>query len=433
MKRMATTVAALALLASVTAGCAGGESPSSQKAEQGNGGAEKKDVTIKIFQSKVEISEALNKLKEEYEKTHPGVKLQVETVIGTDYGTALKTKFAAGEMPDIFNNEGHQQLEVWKDRVEDLSDQPWVKDVYEFAKKPMTRDGKMYGMPVNVEGYGLVYNKELFAKANITTLPKTLTELEQVSEKIQASGTTPYVNMFQLWSSLGRQFFNNPMSKQADPDAFIKSLNDGTVKFSGNPLFKDSTKLLDVIVKYGNKNQMTTDYNNLIATFGNGQAAMMQSGNWTLPLLQKINPNISVGLMPMPLNDDVALNDKLFVDVPNNWVVSKESKVKAEAKEFLNWLVTSETGKTYITKEFKFIPAFTSFEADPASVGTLGEDVSKYMKDNKVLGWQWPKYPDGVAQESASAFQKYVAGRLNQEQLLAEIQTIWDSKAKQQK
>ncbi|MCS7461194.1 ABC transporter substrate-binding protein [Paenibacillus doosanensis] len=431
MKRILTTASAVLLLASVTAGCASGEQKPAQGTGAENASQAKKAVTIKIFQGKVEISEALNKLKEEYEKSHPGVKLDVETVIGTDYNTALKTKFAAGEMPDIFNNEGFRQLEVWQDQLEDLSDQPWVKDEYDFAKKPMVKDGKVYGMPVDIEGYGIVYNKDLFAKAGVTTLPKTLSELEQVSKKLQDSGVTPFVNMFQVWSSLGRQFFNNPVAKQPDPDAFIKGLNDGSAKFSGNPLFADAVNMLDVIVKYGNKNQMTTDYNNLIATFGNGQAAMMQSGNWTLPLIQKVNPNINVGLMPMPINDDVALNDKVFVDVPNNWVISKDSKVKAEAKEFLNWLVTSDVGRNYITKEFKFIPAFTSFEADPVSVGSTGQDVMKYVKDNKVLGWHWPKYPDGAAQEIASTLQKYVGNKLNRDQLLNEIQTVWESKAKQ--
>lgn len=430
MKRMLTTGSAIALLLAVTAGCASGEGTPAAGGSEGNAGTAKKDVTLKIFQGKVEISEALNKLKDEYEKTHPGVKLEVETVIGTDYNTALKTKFASAEMPDIFNNEGHQQLAIWKDRLEDLSDQPWVKDVYDFAKKPMTLDGKVYGMPMSVEGYGIVYNKDLFAKAGITELPKTLTELEAVSKKLQDAGITPFVNMFQVWSSLGRQFFNNPMAKQPDPDAFMKGLNDGTAKFAGNKLYGEALNLLDVIVKYGNKNQMTTDYNNLIATFGGGQAAMMQSGNWTLPLLQKINPNINVGLIPVPINDDVALNDKLFVDVPNNWVINKESKVKAEAKEFLNWLVTSDTGKTYITKEFKFIPGLKTFEADAASVGAPGQDINTYLKANKVLGWQWPKYPDGSAQEFASSLQKYIAGKVNRDQLLGEFQDTWDKMKK---
>jgi raffinose/stachyose/melibiose transport system substrate-binding protein len=426
MKRSLTAGSALVLLMSFLTGCATNGDKSADTKTVNNNAKPKKEVTLKIFQAKVEISEQLNKLKDEYEKTHPGVKVQIETVIGTDYNTILKTKFAAGEMPDIFNNEGFQQLETWKDRVEDLSDQPWAKDVFDFAKEPTTINGKLYGMPVSLEGYGFVYNKDLFAKANITELPKTLSQLEDVSKKLQANGVTPFVNMFQVWSSLGRHFFNNPMAKQPNTDAFIKDLNDGKAKFAGNPIFADSLNMLDLIVKYGNKNQLTTDYNSFIATFGSGQAAIMQSGNWTLPLIQKIDPKINVGLMPIPINEDAALNDKLFVGVPNNWVIHKDSQVKPEAKEFLNWLVTSDIGKNYLTKEFKFIPALKTIPADAASVGTPGEDIAKYLKENKVLGWHWPKYPDGSPQEMAASLQKYIAGKVNRDQVLAEFQGTWD-------
>lgn len=36
---------------------------------------------------------------------------------------------------------------------------------FPIGKVPMTdEDGKLYGMPVNLEGYGFVYNKDLFEK-----------------------------------------------------------------------------------------------------------------------------------------------------------------------------------------------------------------------------------------------------------------------------
>ncbi|TDF99470.1 ABC transporter substrate-binding protein [Paenibacillus piri] len=425
MKRVLLTGSAIALSASLFAGCAASEGKPSANGAGNNNQGKAKEVTLKIFNYKVEISEQLNKLKEEYEKSHPGVKLQLETVIGSDYDTALKTKFAAADMPDIFTNGGYQQLNVWKDHLEDLSDQPWVKDAYDFAKIPMTSDGKLYGMPANLEGYGFVYNKDLFAKANITKIPATLTELEETAKKLQAAGITPFVNMFQLQTTLGRQLLNVPFAQQPNPNDFIKGLNDGTAKFEGNAIIKEGIDLLDVMVKYGNKNQLTTDYNSLIATFGSGQAAMMQSGNWTYPLITKVDPKINVGIMPMPINDDAARNDKLYVDVPLNWVVNKNSKVKTEAKEFLNWLVTSETGQRYIAKEFQFIPAFKTVKPDAAAIGPLGEGINKYLAKEQVLGWHFNKFPDGGVQEFGTILQKYVGGKINREQLYKELQDGW--------
>ena len=60
----------------------------------------------------------------------PNVKIQIETVGGgADYGAALKAKFNSGDKPDIFNNGGFSDLDQWIENLEDLSDQPWVKDL----------------------------------------------------------------------------------------------------------------------------------------------------------------------------------------------------------------------------------------------------------------------------------------------------------------
>lgn len=53
------------------------------------------------------------------------------------------------------------------DYIEDLSDQDWVSHAVEGSLDAVTIDGKVYGIPVSVEGYGLVYNKDIFKDAGI--------------------------------------------------------------------------------------------------------------------------------------------------------------------------------------------------------------------------------------------------------------------------
>ncbi|WP_019534235.1 ABC transporter substrate-binding protein [Paenibacillus ginsengihumi] len=423
-KKTAALTMSAALLAGLAAGCGGNQA---QDGNNAGGGAEGNQVTLKIFQFKVEINEALNRLKDEYEKTHPNVKLQIETVGGgADYGAALKTKFASNDAPDIFNNGGFREMETWMEHLEDLSDQPWVKDIAPVAKEPMSKDGKIYGQPMNIEGYGFLYNKELFQKAGITELPKTLSQLEEAAKKLQAIGVTPFSNGYQEWWILGNHTFNVAVARQPDPNQFIAGLNDGSQKFGG-PIFDDWTRLVDLTLKYGQPNPLTTDYNTQVTNFATGKAAMMQQGNWTQVQINQINPDIKVGVLPMPINEDAEANDKLFVGVPNNWVINKNSKVKAEAKEFLNWLVTSDIGKQYMTKEFKFIPAFTNITASESDVGDIAVDIMKYTSENKVLSWNWFKYPDGAVQEFGASMQAYIAGKSTKEQMLADFQKTWDN------
>ncbi|MFB7138958.1 extracellular solute-binding protein [Gottfriedia sp. NPDC056225] len=396
---------------------------SNKKEEKKSGAGEK--VTLNIFQFKAEIAKDLEALANEYQKENKNVTVKVQTVGGgADYGAALKAQFASGNEPDIFNNGGYQEAITWKDKLEDLSDQSWVPDLYPETEKPMTVDGKLLGMPMNTEGYGFIYNKDLFDKAGITQLPKTLTELEATAKKLKDAGITPFSVGYGEWWILGIHLLNIPFAQQPDPDKFIADLNSGKAKIPDNDKFKEFIKLFDLTIKYGNKNPLTTDYNTQVTNFASGKIAMMQQGNWTQGMIDGITPNMKLGLLPMPINDDQDAMDKIPVGVPNNWVVNKNSKNKEEAKKFLNWMVTSDTGKKYIVEKFKFIPAIKSIQGK--GLGPIADDIQKYSSDGKVLSWNWFKYPDGATNEFGASMQAYVGGQKNAKQLLQSIQDSWD-------
>jgi raffinose/stachyose/melibiose transport system substrate-binding protein len=428
MKKITLITISLVLLLSIfLAGCAS----TNNNAETGNNNqpAKQKDVTIKMFQFKVEIAEQLTNMIAEYEELHPGVKIEVETVGGgADYGAALKAKFNSDDKPDIFNNGGFTDLELWIEHLEDLSDQPWVDNLVDVAKEPMTKDGKLYGQALNLEGYGFIYNKDLFAQAGITDPPKTLEELEAAAIKLEAAGITPFVNGYGEWWVLGNHFINIPFAQQADSDAFIKGLNEGTETIVGNESFQQWTELFDLTLKYGNKNPLQTDYNTQVTEFATGNAAMTQQGNWTQVAISQTNPEINMGFLPMPINNNAEDMDKLPVGVPNNWVIHKNSAVKEEAKAFLNWMVSSDVGQRYITEEFKFIPAFKNIEAGEEVLGQLAGDIIRYSQQDKTLSWNWFKFPGGEASSNkfGDIMQAYVGDQITKEQMLEQFQKTWD-------
>ncbi|MGI2297664.1 extracellular solute-binding protein [Paenibacillus sp. GXUN7292] len=430
MKKLSFSILILVLAMSIVlAGCGSSNKPSDSEKGKDSG----KQVTIKMFQFKVEIAEQLQRMIKEYESLHPGVKIEVETVGGgADYGAALKAKFNSNDKPDIFNNGGFTDLDLWIEHLEDLSDQPWVENLVDVAKEPMTKDGKLYGQALNLEGYGFIYNKDLFAKAGISETPKTLTELEEAAKKLEAAGITPFVNGYGEWWVLGNHFVNLPFAHQADPDQFIADLNSGAAKITGNEVFKQWTQLFDLTLKYGGKNPLQTDYNTQVTDFATGKAAMTQQGNWTQVAISETSPNINIGFLPMPISDDATAMDKLPVGVPNNWVIHKNSAVKEEAKAFLNWMVSSEAGQRYITEEFKFIPAFKNIDADESVLGQLAADIIAYSKQDKALSWNWFKFPGGEASsnEFGNAMQAYISGKSNQDQLLEAFQKTWETLSK---
>lgn len=425
-KRSLVILSVLLVMSMLLAACGGNNKANSGNAEGGNP-AKGEVKTVKIFQFKTEIVEGLNELKVEFEKEYPNIKLDIQTVGGgADYAAALKTKFASDDAPDIFSNGGFAELDMWQDKIEDLSDQPWVTDLVPLAAEPMTKDGKVYGMPMNLEGIGYVYNKDLFAKAGITETPKTITELEEAAKKLEAAGITPFGNAYQEWWLLGNQGISTAFARQDNVDEFIKGLNEGTQTIVDNQQFKDWSNLLKLTVKYGQKNPLTTDANTHLALFASGEVAMMQEGNWAQTLIDNITPGMNIGMFPMPIDDNAEANDKLTVGIPANLVVNKDSDSKEEAKIFLNWLVTSDMGKEYIVKKWKFIPALTTIPASAEDIGQLGADVKTYVDANKVYGLQSSKFPDGVTQEFASVIQEFIADKTDVNGWMTKMQAAWD-------
>ncbi|ANS76565.1 ABC transporter substrate-binding protein [Paenibacillus yonginensis] len=374
-----------------------------------------KDVSIKVFQFKVEIAEQLNQLAKEYEK-ETGVHVDVETHGGgEDYGALLKAAIASGTEPEIYNNGGYAALEPYMDRATDLSDQAWVPNLLETTKAPTTVDGKLYGMPMNTEGYGIIYNKDLFAKAGITTEPKTLPELTDAVKKLKDAGITPFEATNEWWS-LGIHMVNVAIANQPDPAKFVEDWKAGKTTAAGNEVFKQWLNYVDLVFQNAQKDMLTTDYATQVATFAAGQAAMLPQGNWVQGDIDKVNPDLNLGVLPISINDQAG---HVLIGVPNNWIVNSKSAHPDEAKKFLDWMVTSDTGKKYLTQEFHFMPAETNIDATKEDIGAIADGVKAL--NSTALGWFWDRFPDGTTQGFGAAMQEYQGGRISKDEMLAKF------------
>jgi len=361
-------------------------------------------TVVHIFQQKVEIAEALKRMAAAYETEHPGVKLLIEsTGGGQDYDVALADRFQAGEMPDVFMELGYASLDPWLPYAEDLSDQPWVADLLPGTVDPVTKDGKIYGDPLAIEGYGFLYNKALFRKAGITALPDSLPSLAAACRKLQAAGILPFSNGYAEWWVLGEHNFNLLLGA-VDRARFTDALAQGRDPGADAPAVEGWMRLLDLTSKYGSPSAtLTGTYTTSVAAFLAGQAAMIQQGNWIEPDLVKNAPRLEVGVLPMPLSSAGA--NRLPMGVPNFWVISRNSPVKAEAKAWLEWLRSSPTGRKFLIQELKVIPPYKSLQKE--SLGPLSAPFGEAWSQGRTLPWLFPLYVN-KAKSVAAAMRSYL-------------------------
>lgn len=179
----------VSLLLSVLTSCG------SSNAQTETENKETEQVVLTIRNPKVEIATQFEQMVQEYERQNPNVKIHVETVGGaSDDFSDIIAQIAAGQGPDIFTNIGYDATKEWINYLEDLSSQPWVEKAYPDTLKPITVEDKVYGMPMDIEGFGIVYNRELFQKAGIQSIPRTYSELKVAAEKLKNIGVTPFAN-----------------------------------------------------------------------------------------------------------------------------------------------------------------------------------------------------------------------------------------------
>jgi raffinose/stachyose/melibiose transport system substrate-binding protein len=171
------------------------------------------------------------------------------------------------------------------------------------------------------------------------------------------------------------------------------------------------------------ENWLAVDFQTQVAMFAKEEVAMTWGGNWNQLTIDRINPNIEIGFMPVPISEDAASNDFLL-GFAQYWCVNKNSPTKKEAKEFLNWLSSTTEGQGFLTKDMKLIPAFTTFKADP-DVGVLGREFGDYLTQGKVKPIYVAYYPDGGRQVFGEEVQKLIAGQATVDQYLEALESGW--------
>lgn len=432
-KKLLSTILVSTLVAGLMAGCGSSSSTGSKDSASKSGGK-----TVKVFQLKVEINDALQQLAKKYEQ-EKGVKVDIQSVGGgADYGASLKAEFAKGaeSEPDIFMIQGAGDYEVWKHKIDTLSDQAWIKNAVKGTLDTVTFDGKVYGMPAATEGYGLMYNKEILDKAgidpkSIDTFDKLKAAFEKLDSKKAELGINNVISYTtkETWVT-GNHTFNIPFAAQDNPAQFAKDYIAKKADIVGNKKFNDWMNLVELMSKYGGGKALDTiDYSTQVGNFALGKTAFMQQGNWVASDLNNLKSNFDMGFLPMCINNDAndKVNTSIPVGVPMYWVVNKDSKVNKEAKEFLDWMVSSKTGQEALVKDMNMIPAFTNF--DVQSDNKLNKSIAEYNKAGKTLPWAFTNFPDGFSMNNIGPlFSKFLSTDMGAQAKKDMLQGIQDAK-----
>ena len=213
MKKIMTTIVALALGAAVFTGCA------------------KKSTKLELYYYKQENQEGLKKIVKAFEQANPGVTVDM-IILPNDGDAAMSARAASGTLPDILQMQGYARVREYasKGYLEDLSNEEALTKVTPSTLKSVTYQGKQYGIPMDLAGIGIIYNKALFTKYGVK-VPETYKELQEACAKFQNAGIAPFAGLLKENWSVGHfiTLVHTALlsEKNIDPEQFVADMNEG--------------------------------------------------------------------------------------------------------------------------------------------------------------------------------------------------------------
>lgn len=330
---------------------------SSSNESNTEGTTEITEINYFSFSATTSHEEELNEMISAFEKKYPNIKVNPELAAYNDYFTALQTRIAGGQAPDVFelNYENFIQF-ASKGSLADLSefikaDKDFNPDqLNEAAFKAYQFDEKQYGMVESFSNVVTFYNKELFDKADVaypTADWKWEDELEAAKtltdENNKVWGTYAPVTM--------NEFFK--VAAQNGGEVFDKA---GNVAINSPENLEALTYMIENVTKHkvspspGDMSGQASE-----DLFTNGQLAILHTGIWMFDSFKDV-----------PFEWDIQLEagntQKAHHFFANGIAVSKDSKEQEAAYKFASFMSASEeVAKIRVAASWE-LPAITNEE-----------------------------------------------------------------------
>ncbi|MFC5702340.1 ABC transporter substrate-binding protein [Cohnella faecalis] len=412
---------------------------------------------IYFLNFKPEIAEVYEKISKDYE-AETGVKVKVVTAASGTYEPTLRAEIAKSDPPTIFQINGPVGYANWKDYTADLKGTKLYDSLTDKSLAVKSGEG-VYGVPYAVEGYGIIYNdailKKYFALAdkavtinsaaeinNFATLKAVVEDMTAKKDQLGIKGvfSSTSLNAGEQWRWQSH-LANLPLYYEfKDNTAFDNTVLAGLA--ADEIQFKYGENYKNVFDLYIN-NSVTKpallgakSVTDSMAEFALGQSAMVQNGNWAWGQISGVDGNVvkSEDIKFLPIYTGVQGEESQGLAVGTENFFSINSKVSPEKQEasiaFLEWLFSSEKGKSYVSKDLGFIAPFNTINDNEKPADPLAKEVLAWMakQGTTSVAWTFAAFPsEEFKNKFGAALLEYAQGGKTWDQVSTIVKDSWKS------
>ena len=392
------------------------------------------DVTVRLLHVNQTGDKFWKQAAENYNASHPGVKVIVDYMENEAYKAKLPTLLQSDDRPDIIYSwaGGVMRAQIEAGYIEDISAHKadFEKTIYAAPLNAYVVDGKLYGISIQLSEVLLIYNKALIAQVGVD--PSTLGTWDgflAAIEKTKGAGITPLIMgggdkwpMHFVWSYL---------LMRAGGSEVLKTAETTEGGFTAKP-FVDAGAMLKQLADLEpfQDGWLGTKYLPSQGLFGDGKGAMVLQLNGFLQGQQrnatdgKGIPDDQIGLAPFPTvpGGKGQITDTL--GGLQGFLVTKGAP--PEAIDFLKFFATPEQHKD-AAEAGVYVPAVKGTDAyiQNPLVAEVARSIANSTWHQNFLDQDLGPSVGRVVNDVSVAI---AAGEMTPEEGAEQIQEAWDQR-----
>ncbi|MDQ1147511.1 raffinose/stachyose/melibiose transport system substrate-binding protein [Bacillus sp. SORGH_AS 510] len=362
----------------------------------------------------------------EFEKSHPNIKIKTEAVLNDSYKEKIRVVLGSSTPPDVFFSwsgefaynfvRQGQTLDLTKYIEEDKA---WSDQIIASQFNAFTLDNKTYGIPWSTDGKAFFYNKKIFKDLGIE-VPKSWSELIDVSKKIKAAGITPIT--FGSKAPWTISHYIGTLNQLMVPQDVINKdydSNNPEGDFSHPGYVKALEKFME-LEPYFNKGVNSVDHEYSRELFNSGKAAI---GFFQLAEIGLIEPSLKedLGVFNVPGIEGGEGNPNSITAAPEGIMISSKTKHPKEAMEFVKFLTSKEKG----TEQLKEVSEYSAVKGTTteANASKLQQDaINLIVNAEQTYLWFDTAVDIKIVDAYLNGAQQMLDGKKSPEEVMKDVQ-----------